>query len=105
MGGVVLAGCGSSSAAGSPSSQVCGRVSKAAHLQAQADATSGAAARKFEVEATRQLDLAEPLASLQAGGSENWQSLMMTLLQTHQVPTSHLIPAATAACDNITHTS
>lgn len=104
MGGVILAGCGSSQSS-SITSRTCGRVARAEHLQAQADATSGPAAHKLGAEATRQLDLAEPLASLEAGGNGSWQALMMTLLETHQVPTPVLLPALKADCANLTQSA
>ncbi|MGO9558341.1 MAG: hypothetical protein ACLPQS_03005 [Acidimicrobiales bacterium] len=95
--GVALTGCGSS-AATSLAHQACAYVTKAANLQREANLATGARAKALESQATRQLELAEPLAAEAAGDDGSWQALQANLAETSELSASMIVPAAKADC-------
>ncbi len=97
--GVALAGCGSSGAT-SLAHQACAYVAKAATLQREANLASGTRAKALDAQATRQLELAEPLAAGAAGDNGSWQALQANLAETSELSASMILPAAKADCAN-----
>lgn len=96
---VVLAGC--SGNADAQAKQACQHVERSLHLYASATAEPdpGAAARARE-QALVELRTAQPLASVAAAGSGQWEALRTTLGESPNVDEGRLVTALTQECQS-----
>ena len=94
-----LAGC--SGNADAKAKQACQHVERSLRLYAQAtsDPDPGSAARKLQ-EALVELRTAQPLASVAAAGSGQWEALRTTLSESPNVDEGRLVTALTQQCQS-----
>ena len=95
----LLAGC--SGNADAKAKQACQHVERSLRLYAQAtsDPDPGSAARKLQ-EALVELRTAQPLASVAAAGSGQWEALRTTLSESPNVDEGRLVTALTQQCQS-----
>jgi predicted component of type VI protein secretion system len=94
----VIAGCGGSG--DSQAKQACQHVERSLRLYAEAASNPDpTAAQAQRTQALVELRDAQPLASIAAAASGEWEALRTTLSESPNVDESHLVPALTQQCE------
>lgn len=99
-GGVVLTACGGLGGAGS-AQHACVYVARASTLSRRAAVSTPAERHRLQLKAAHQLDLAEPLAALAAGGNGSYEALQASLQEVGSVPLGAVMPNLRAECTNV----